>query len=72
MLMHYEFAMYKYICVIKDRNSKREHLDSIAEQRGVPIDAVTHLLQSGQAHAELDDNNRLQRDYAVKVTPPLS
>jgi predicted DsbA family dithiol-disulfide isomerase len=51
--------------------SKREHLDAIAERRGVPIGEVARLLESGRAHAELDHDSRLQRDLDVKVSPTL-
>ena len=49
--------------------SKREHLDAIAEQHGVPIGDVSRQLESGRAHAELDHDARLQRDYDVQVSP---
>ena len=32
---------------------------------------MTRLLESGRAHAELDHDARLQRDYAVQVSPSL-
>jgi predicted DsbA family dithiol-disulfide isomerase len=51
--------------------SKREHLDAIAEQHGVPIGDVTRLLESGRAHAEFDNDVRLQRDFNVQVSPSL-
>jgi predicted DsbA family dithiol-disulfide isomerase len=51
--------------------SMREHLDAIAEQHGVPIGEVTARLESGRAHAELDHDAALQREYAVQVSPSL-
>ena len=51
--------------------SKRKHHDAIAEQHGVPIDHVTRLLENGQAHAEFDNDARLQRDYDVRMSPSL-
>ena len=44
--------------------SKRERLDAIAERHGVPIGDVTRLLENGRAHAELDNDVRLQRDFS--------
>jgi predicted DsbA family dithiol-disulfide isomerase len=51
--------------------SKRKHLDAIAERHGVPIGDVTRHLESGRAHAELDHDARLQREYNVKMSPSL-
>jgi predicted DsbA family dithiol-disulfide isomerase len=51
--------------------SKRENLDAIAERHGIPIGEVTRLLESGRAHAELDHDARLQRDYDVQVSPSI-
>ena len=51
--------------------SKREHLDMIAERHGVPIDGVTHFLESGRAHAELHHDARLQQAYDVQVIPKV-
>jgi len=51
--------------------SRYEELDVIAGKRGIPVTDVRRLLENGRAHADLDNDTRLQRDFNVQVSPSL-
>lgn len=51
--------------------SRREQLDAIAEEAGLPVDEIRRVIDSGQAFAELSHDADLQRQYNVAVTPSL-
>jgi predicted DsbA family dithiol-disulfide isomerase len=51
--------------------SRRDRLDAIAEQEGIPLDEISKIIDSGQAFAELSHDMDLQREYKVSVTPTL-
>ena len=51
--------------------SRHQELDAIVGRRGIPVTEVKRLLENGRAHAELDNDARLQRNYNVQVSPSL-
>jgi len=69
-----ETAVWHLRCAFFERLldlSHAENLYLIAEKLNLPVGKIKHLIDSGVAHASLDDDSKLKQEYSVKGSPTL-